>query len=424
MLTRVKNLLRSIIISSQLYTGTDNIYVARGGFWIGLGQGLGSALSLAQLLVFAHFLPPQDYGTYKYLLSIAGMLGFLTLTGMNTAVTQMTASGVEGALPTSVRMQLKWNTLYFIGCLVVSFYYLVQGNYLLSIGLLMLGISFPVSSALNTYGAYLSGKKDFRKAALYSAVSAIVYTALLIGATILTKSAVMIVLAYSLGTLLPSIYFYRRLLRNSHHPKLSPDNRAKLASYSGHLSFMNILATIDQYIDKVFLFQSTGAVQLAVYSLAQAAPERIKSYAKSLTSLLLPKMSGRELSEIRPVFYTRLLQGAVIGLLVSIAYWVTAPLLFSLILPRYLESVAYSRVFMFTAIFALPNSYIASIFRGKKMLRPLYISSTAGHTLKIVLYVVLGSYWGIWGLIWAALITQVLGTSLNCALWEYESRRV
>ncbi|MBP6885667.1 MAG: oligosaccharide flippase family protein [Candidatus Pacebacteria bacterium] len=424
MITRVKGYLRALVVRTQSLTGTDNLYLVRGGFWTGFGQTLGSILSLAQILVFAHYLSPQDYGTYKYLLSIAGMLGFLTLTGMNTAVTQMTASGVQGALPFSVHLQLKWNTAYFIASIIGSLYYLVQGNTVLSFGLFILGISFPISSALNTYGAYLSGKRDFRTASLYNALGTLTYSILLITATILTKNILIIVIAYALGTLLPGLYFYRRIISASHHPSLSSQMKSQLATYGGHLSFMNVLATVDQYIDKVLLFQNTGSVQLAVYSLAQAAPERIKSYAKSIAALLLPKMSSRELSTIRPVFYTRILQGASLGFLVSISYWIVAPHLFSFIFPQYLESIAYSRVFMFTTVFTLPNSYIASIFRGKRMLKPLYISSTVGHSLKIILYLFLGSAWGIWGLVWAALITQVIGTVLNCVLWEYESRKL
>lgn len=423
MIDTVKIRLRDFLMRTQKYTGTDNVYIARGSFWSGTNQGVGTLLSLLQVLAFAHFITPQDYGAYKYLMSIAGMLSFLTLTGMNTAVTQMTASGVEGALRASVQMQLKWNTLYLAGCLIVAGYYAAQGNLLLATGLLILGASFPLSTAFNTYGAYLGGKKDFRRASVYGTISAVIFSVLMIAAIVITRNVLVIVAAYAIGTVVPTIFFYRRSLMRTQHAELGTEDRRKLATYGGHLTLMNVLATIDQYIDKVFLFQTTGAVQLAVYSLALAVPERIKGYSKSFVSILLPKMSTREIRDIRPIFYTRLLQGAIIGLLVSAMYWIAAPYLFIYILPRYIDSIPYSRVLMLTAIFTIPGAYTSTIFRAKRMVRSLYISSTAGHALKISLYIVLGSFWGIWGLVSAAIATQLLGTVLNCVLWEWESRK-
>ncbi|MEK9209084.1 MAG: oligosaccharide flippase family protein, partial [Patescibacteria group bacterium] len=72
----------------QGYTGTDNVYIAKQGFWASVPYIISTILSAALVVAFANLLPKEIYGTYRYILSIAGLLSFLTLTGMNTAITR------------------------------------------------------------------------------------------------------------------------------------------------------------------------------------------------------------------------------------------------------------------------------------------------------------------------------------------------
>jgi len=96
---------------SEQYTRADMVYLAKGNFWQVLGQVVSSALSLALIFVFANYLPKETYGLYRYILSLAGILGIFTLSEMNQAIGQAVASGDGGVLRASVRYQLKWNTL-------------------------------------------------------------------------------------------------------------------------------------------------------------------------------------------------------------------------------------------------------------------------------------------------------------------------
>ena len=87
---------KELLLRSEKYTKTDMLYLARGGFWLTLGQGLGIIAGLLLVIGFANLLPKEVYGNYKFILSLGGIIGAFTLTGMSIAVTQAVARGFEG----------------------------------------------------------------------------------------------------------------------------------------------------------------------------------------------------------------------------------------------------------------------------------------------------------------------------------------
>lgn len=417
-------MVRDFLLRIQGYTGTDNVYIAKQGFWASVPYIISTILSAALVVAFANLLPKEIYGTYRYILSIAGLLSFLTLSGMNTAITRATAQGVRGLLAWSIRTQLRFNILYAFAGMIGAGYYWMHGNTILSGGLLIMAATFPFSTALTSYGAHLAGKKDFRRAAHYAILSSIFFSVLALTALLLTDNTLILVLAYTLGVLIPSAFFYFRTVKEDAGPIATIAQRNEVLRYSTHLSIVPIISVIAQYLDKILLFQSLGAVELAVYALAQAMPERMKGLAKSAGSILLPKLSERSLKEIRPIFYRRFTLGMILGLLCFGLYWFTAPFIFSLFLPRYLDSLAFSRVLMGSLILAIPFNYIGAVFRSQKMLRAIYLSGIIARTPTIILYFALGLTYGVWGMVWAnigGMAITVLGTIV---IWEIEVRRL
>ena len=77
---------------SEKWTKTDMIYLARGGFWLTLGQVISSLSAFLLAIAFANLLPKETYGEYKYILSIASILAIPTLTGMAFLKTQQKKS--------------------------------------------------------------------------------------------------------------------------------------------------------------------------------------------------------------------------------------------------------------------------------------------------------------------------------------------
>ncbi len=419
----LKEKLKNFLLWSQKHTQTDMLYIARGGFWTGLGLVVSTLFSLAVVVAFANLVPRETYGTYKYILSLAGALTFLSFSGMNTAVTQAVARGHEGVFPYSVRVQLKTNIVFLLGLSVLGGYYLWHSNATLAFPLFILAGTLPLSTAFNTFGALLSGKKEFKRLALWTTISSGFSALLLLSTVLVTHNLNLLISAYTLGIFFPMIFFYFRAKKTLTHTHVSEEEKEELVRYGGHLTFINIFSTLSQYVDKIVIFHFLGSVELAIYALALALPDRIKGYAKVFAGILLPKLTERSIADIKSVFYKRTFQGMAIGFLLSIGYILVAPLVFRTFLPQYLDALSYSRVFSLSLIILVPATYMSSVLRSQRMLKTIYLSSTVAHILRIILFILFGWRWGIWGVITASLAVYLFGLFYNFFLWELEIRR-
>lgn len=405
------------------YGQIDAFYAARGGFWTSMEFGFSALLSLGLVIAFANLIPKETYGSYKYIMSLGGSIGFLTLTGMNTAVVQSVAKGFSGALPYAVMVQLKWNMLFLVAGLAGATYYLFQGNQTLGYSLILLALSVPFTSALNTYGAFLAGKKNFKLSSIYAAISSTFYALTMVLALYFGKNVVLLVAAYAAANVIPGICFYFRTIRKYQPAGIPKEEKAELIRYGKHLSFINILSTVATYLDKIVVFHYLGATELAVYSLAQAMPERIRGYTKTITGIILPKLSEKDISDIKPVFYKRTFQSMAVGVVMAGGYILLSPFVFRFFLPQYLESTLYSQVIALSLVMTMPATYMSSVFRSQKLLRTIYLSSITANIFRIVALVVLGALWGIWGVIIAMHLVYVLGFFYNVFLWESEIKK-
>jgi O-antigen/teichoic acid export membrane protein len=420
MIGSIKSKIKGWLLWLQRVLAVDMLYIAHGGFWTTFNFVASSLLSLAMVWAYGNLLSKETYGIYKYILSLSGLLTFFTFTGMNTAVTQSTArSDNSNILPFSVKFQLKWNLLFSTASFILGLYYGLRGNYLFMAAMFVLGISVPINQAYNTYGAFLSGKKEFKLLNIFGVLASAFQIAALVITYILTKNILIFIIVYALSDLIPNLLFYELTCRwfGSIEP-VSNDDKKGLIKYGAHLSFMHVLSNIAQYGDKIVIFHYLGAVQLAVYSLAIAIPERIRGYLKSVSGIMLPKLSSKDPHEIKRVFYKRIFQGMLIGAVISIAYILAAPYVFKYLLPKYMDALNYSRVYSLYLILIIPAGYTSGVFNGKKMVSSLYYGSTIVSIARIGLYIILGKLYGIWGIILTILLVNVLGTFLNFLLWE------
>lgn len=296
-------------------------------------------------------------------------------------------------------------------------YYFWNDNYTFAVSLAILGVASPLTNALNTYGAFLIGKKNFKLDSLFSSFSVLIYSLGMIAAVLVSKEAWWLILIYSLTTLGTNIFFYFRTLKIYKPPETESPETIK---YGWQLTFIGFISPIVGQIDKIILINFWGPAELAVYFLARAMPDRAYLYIKELVSVGLPKLADRTIEDINAVFYKRILQGLAIGILIAGIYILASPLIFKYLLPKYLESIYYSQFLSLIFIFAAPARYIGSLFTIKKMVRPVVVANLIANAFKIILYVVLGIWGGIMGLIITELIFQAAGLIINIALWKSE----
>jgi len=399
----LKNKVYKILRWSEKYIKTDTVYLVKGGSWLSLGQLVSIISGLLLSIGLANLVPKEVFGNYKFLLSIAGILGALTLTGSTQAITQAVARGLEGALKKGFWTHLKYD-IFVVGIsLTGAIYYFVNGNTVLSSSLLIIAVFLPFFLSSVLYASFINGKKDFKRNSIYNIVRTIFSTAILLITIYFTDNVVIIILAYYISLTIPVVYFYRRTIK-IYRPKTNVD--PDTVSYSKHLSLMNVLVPIANHMDKILLFHFLGAAEVAVYAFSTALPNQLRNINKTIGSLLLPKLSNKRISSIKENLAPKMIFFGIVTAIIAILYIVAAPYIYKLLFPQYLESIIFSQVYALSLLF-LPLIFFHQTLVAHMKKNQLYILNFTISIIKIILLFVLLPLYGIWGAIYALFITRV-----------------
>ena len=399
---------------SEKYTRMDMVYFVESGFWVTVGQVVASGTSFALALAFANLLPQEIYGQYQYVLGLAGLLGALTLTGLETSVVQAVARGFEGALKTAFWENLKWSAVFIAVAFSMSFYYyFFHGDQLLAISFLIIAIFVPFISSANLYLPFLNGKKEFRTKVVYEAFSKIFFGIFIVSAILFSGRIAVLIIAYFSAQFITAIFFYWRALKK-YRPNREID--PGLIRYAGHLSVLNILDIIASNLDKVLVFNYLGAIPLAVYSFAIGVPEQTKPFLKGLTNIILPRFSERTESDIRANLANKILKLFIFNLVIVMAYIALAPFFYRAFFPAYGESVLYSQIFSLSML-AGSITPIEIFLLAKKKIKEQYVIRLSVSIFQIAAVAVLTVWMGLLGLILARVITRFFVTFINVFIY-------
>lgn len=408
----IKNRLLKTLRYTEKYTKTDMVYLTKSSFWTNLNFVVSSALALLLSIGLANYLPKETYGTYQYILSLASIFTAFSLTGANFAVTQSVARGFESSFVESIKPQIKWGLLSSLLSLVGAFYYALNDSLVLAICLILIGISLPIVNTSNTYVAFFTGKKDFRKIFYYNNAFNLTYTILLFTTVILTQNIVYIIFVYSLLTSSINLIL---LLKSIKFSNQNSEVDQDLIPYSKHLSVMNIISTVVGKIDSVLVFHYLGAANLAIYSIAKLVPEKIGGSLKSFGTIAYPKFSTKEKHEIQSTIVSKTTMYIITALCFSLLYIIIAPVFFKLFFPKYTESILYSQIFslsLITSAASLPTYAMIS----QKLKKGLYTLHIISPILQLGIMFIMLYSGGLWGLIYSKILSGALHVVLSSYL--------
>ncbi|OHA91156.1 MAG: hypothetical protein A2758_01610 [Candidatus Zambryskibacteria bacterium RIFCSPHIGHO2_01_FULL_49_18] len=405
----LRNYLYQTLRKGESLFKTDMIYLAKGGGWLVFGQAIATFLGFFVSIAFANLISKESFGIYKFVLSMAGIVGAFSLTGLGVAVTQSVAKGFE-VLSRGFRHNLKWSLGIFLGGIALFGYYLVNGNLLLSTSFLLMSISLPITTSATLYGAYLLGKKDFRRNSLFGIISNLIPAATILIAIVFTKNIWVIIFAYFSITALTTYYLYRKTL--AIYASYGRRDDPELLSYGKHLSAMDVIGRIAGYVDKILIFHYLGAAPLAIYSFAIAPVEQLQSGKKILSTLILPKISRSSFKELQNTTPKKSLSLALYGLALAGLWMLAAPYFYKLLYPQYLDSVFYSQIYSLTLLAVAGTLFNETLVAHQKK-KELYIHRTVMPIAQLILFFIMLPLYGLTGLIITHVIIRSTGSILG-----------
>lgn len=397
---------------------TDPKYLLNGIFHLSVGQIIVSTSGFILTLGLVNFLNQVDYGLYSYIISIASILTIFTLPGVDTAVTQSISRGFDNIIVQSFWIKLRWGSLATIVAFIFSFYYLYNNNLILGVSLLIIGIFTPIIYACTLYVSYFIGKQQFKKITKDNIFKNVTITLGILFVTYLTQSVIYTILAYFvLNALISAIRFFLLFKQINNDIKDSGQH----LSLGKHLSVMEALSLLASHIDKVIIFQTLGATQLAIYALALAPVKQLQNISKTLRTLLLPKFANRSLAELEKTLWYRTGIIFIFSVLIILAYCFTAPYIFRLVFPVYTESVLYTQV-LSTVLLFVPLVLHIQILTAHHMKGELYAINIAKAISKIIFLIILTPLFGLWGVIFSFIGSQAVSSIFIIFLLERACR--
>jgi len=403
MLEQIKGKVYNRLRWSEKYTKTDMVYLTKGSFWLSVGNIASMASAFLLSIAFANLLPPETYGTYKYILSIVGIISIPTLYGMTTAITQAVARGNEGTLMPATNTRIRWGLLSGLASLVAAGYYYYGHNYTLTICFLITACFLPFMDTLNTYFSFLAGKKLFRDQTALKIISQILIVATTILNLYLTKNLLLVIFVYFSSRTVINFVLYKFTIKK-YRPNQLVD--AKAISYGKHLTLIGVLGLIAGQLDKILIWHYLGAIELAVYSFALAPVDQANSAIfNNINTLAMPKLSENDPKTIRDTLPGKIMKILPLTIIMALVYIAAAPFLYKLIYPQYIGAAVYSRFYAFS-LAILPLSTFNTALAAQAQKKKLYFLSFTVSGFKILLLTLLLPPYGIAGAITSILATQ------------------
>ncbi len=409
MLKKTKKKIYNILIWSQKYTKTDMVYLAKGGFWLNLSQIITSIAGLILTVAFANLLPPETYGTFKFIIAFVGILSIPTLGGMNTALVRAAAQGNESTVYPALKTKIKWGVWGAMGALGLAGYYFYNGNSTLGFSFLVIAGFIPFLNTLEIWMSYLSGKKRFKTMGKYKSLTRILVVSAIITSLFFTQNLFLVLFIHLVANTGFKLLFLLLSLK-----KFPPNKKTDPASigYGKHLSLMGILSAVSNQIDKILLFHYLGPVQLAVYTFSLRPINEIKKTTESFSKLSFPKISQRNFSELKKSLPGKMLKFSLVLIPIVAIYIFLAPYFYNLLFPLYEEAIPYSRVFALSLLL-YPKFLISQTLTAHAPKKQLYIIRITTPVFKIILLASLLPWLGIWGVIAALLGTEIFSLIIN-----------
>ncbi|MDD5738623.1 MAG: oligosaccharide flippase family protein [Candidatus Pacebacteria bacterium] len=410
----IKNKIKDWLLWSQKYTQTDMLYVAKGGFWLFIGQAVGFLANFLLIIIFTNWLSKETFGTYKYVLSLLGILSIPSLSGLNSAVLNAASKNEDGSFLRAFQLKLKWGLWGTLASLIVAGYYFFQGNNALSICFLIVACFLPFFNSFSLYDSFLAGKKKFDLQNKLNILVQIVSLSAMAFTLFFTNNIFLILLAYFLPLTLCYIIFFILVKK-----KFQFNNQAskETLAFGKHLSLLGGLANLNSQVDKIILWHFLGPAPLAIYSVVMMMPDKIKEILKIIGSLAMPKLVVRPILELKKTIPQKTLQLFALSFPIMILYILIVPLVFKWFFPQYVQYVMYSQ-FYALILLTYPRILSGSVLTAKQKTKELYIGALVLSPVYWVLLLVLTPTLGIWGAIASFLLLEFITFILQ--YWQFK----
>ncbi len=396
----------------------DLAYFIGGGFWLSLSTFFSLIGGIFLSALFARIWPKDAYGQFSFLMSALGFMSLTALPGMGQALTQAVAEGKDGSYKIALRAVAKWSMLGVLLLTLGSVYFFFRQNPNLALATFVSALAFPISSATGLSTSFLTGKKNFKKVAIFSIIfqySSILATAL---ALCILPTLVWVALFSAWSTAIAGIILTLLAYRDIKHDVIDPTT----ASLGTHLSFSQVFTISADYLDRFLIPLLLGFSNNAVYAFAILIPSQLHTFLKVFLSLGQPKISNISEKRIFHGLWVKALQLEIPIALMVAFYIIIAPIIFKVLYPAYSESATFlSQIFSLGLLYYPGNLFGLGLLKKRKI-KSIYIVNITYAVSTAASLLILIPLFGLLGAVLAKLIARIVQYGVQLYLFYEQSK--
>ena len=376
-------------------------------------------------ILIARNISIEEMGKYQYYLSFIGFFQFITLPGMNTAITKGALKGYDPFLFTAIKKSFKVSILFSTSFIIIGYLiFLIKPDNIFFEAVLITSIFIPISS-LQKFEPFIIGKKKFVQARTLVLVNTLIQL-LIISITIsITKNIYYLILSLFIINLINLFlqyivcsYYYSASIKK----EISVED--ELNKMGMNFSYIQVFNQIVGKLDRLIL-GTLNPTYLATYHIGSLFPRTIKDNIKSMLSVPIIHWGSldkkKNLEKIKKYgFYIFFM-----GICISLIIWFTSPFIITLFYgEKYFNSIIIVKFLSLSISFRLVSGLIEyeNIFQsnGYFYTRQLVIIKS----IYLLLLIFLIFKYSIMGAVYAILITDVLTFIINLIyLFKFSAKK-
>lgn len=391
----MRTYIQRVLISLSKVIKIDLGYLMRGGTLLGTTQATSAIIGLLMTIAFARYLPQDVYGTYRYILATYTLIAIASLPGIDSALIETISKGNQGAFRYGMKIKFKWGLLASLISLGFAGYHFFTGETTLMYCFILVAVFLPCMESLSLYTNYLNAERRYGFWTATEIANQVLSLITLFTTIYFTDNIIVLVAVYFLTYIIIRLWTTLHILKHFIH---NNNLDTSFIGYGKLLSWYQIITKAIANIDQLVLFHYIGPVQLAVFSIANAVPQRMQSVFKISGTLAFPKFATQNEKQINSRLASKMILFGMVILLCCVGYVIIAPHFFSILFPKYIESVSYSQVLVFLTLSGMTYPFGSFLVTHKKI-RENYIFAISSFAVKAFCLVIFVPIYGIWGAI-------------------------
>ena len=350
---------------------------------IGTADIIGTGISASFWFYLAILISPENYGELHYLLSIVGIVSYLTLIGSQNTITVYVAKKIQ--------IQSTFNFISLVSS-IFGFIILFLIFDRIDIGFLVLGYTIN-----NLVIGELFGKKEYKNYLKYILIQKI--STPIFGISFFLGFGIEGVI-YGLALTYSAFYF--RIIKIFKDIKIDFSLLSKRKGFIINNYFIALTGTFHGQVDKLIVMPILGSVILGNYALSLQIIGVMMIITSIFFKYMVPEQSsGKNIKQLQKILIISSVGLTLLGLLV-------VPSILPMIFPEYLDSIDSIRIM---SLGIIPMSIIqiyTSKFLALEKSKFIIISLVVSLSVLIPTMIIFGKWYGVSGIAISFVISTII----------------